>query len=223
MPPRRHGNNEQAGLASTHGSGPMQLRIVLVPTIMALNAHAALACGYHSSLDSSTFNVAHPGSVTVASAIYRAQDRGTLDARITTSSSASLFGAGYREAVQYLKQLERSVARGATARNDTGRQRFALLLVRSRLWTDFTAQPGRTKANIHVDGPVEGEPIVLTDESVLRALFQGRLTLDAAIDQDLVRIVDDHDRKTHALLQAALATTGSLGPSSPSAFGSLYQ
>ncbi|MDW9393083.1 hypothetical protein [Sinorhizobium meliloti] len=200
----------------------MQLRIVLVSTMVALSAHAALACGYHSSLDSSTFNVAHPGSLAVATAIYRAQDRGTLDARITTSRSASLFGAGYREAVQYLKQLERSVARSATAWNDTGRQRFALLLVRSRLWTDFTAQLGRAKANIHVDGPVEGEPIVLTDESVLRALFSGQLTLDAAIDQGLVRIVDDHDRKTHALLQAALATTGSLS-SSTSAFGGFYQ
>ncbi|PJR14335.1 hypothetical protein CEJ86_14780 [Sinorhizobium meliloti] len=81
------------------------------------------------------------------------------------------------------------------------------MFVRSRLWSDFTAQPGRTKVNIHVDGPVQGEPIVLTDESVLRALFSRQLTFDVAVNQGLLQILQDG--RTHALLQAAI-DSGSL-------------
>jgi hypothetical protein len=186
-----------------YGSGPMQLTIVLLSIMLTVNAHAALACGYHSSLDSSTFNVAHPGSVAVASAIYHAGERGILDDRITTARSATLFGQGYREAVEQLRRLERGVANRTADLGDTGSRRFAVLFVRSRLWTDFTAQPGRTKVNIHVDGPVQGEPIVLTDESVLRALFSRQLTFDVAVNQGLLQVLQDHDGKIHTLLQAA--------------------
>ncbi|PND24894.1 hypothetical protein [Sinorhizobium sp. M4_45] len=187
----------------------MQPTPVIVSIMLTVNAHAALACGYHSSLDSSTFNVAHPGSVAVASAIYHAGERGILDDRITTARSATLFGQGYREAVEQLRRLERGVANRTADLGDTGSRRFAVLFVRSRLWSDFTAQPGRTKVNIHVDGPVQGEPIVLTDESVLRALFSEQLTFDVAVNQGLLQILQDRDGRTHALLQAAI-DSGSL-------------
>ncbi len=70
----------------------------------------------------------------------------------------------------------------------------ALLLVEARLWNRF--QPGagvdtRLRLEAHASGPRDGDVVLVTGEPVLKALLEGRLDWQRAIDGRLVVIAGE--------------------------------
>jgi hypothetical protein len=182
----------------------MRYRALLSGTLaVAASAHGALACGYHSGLANAAFDVAHPRSLAVAVAIRQAADRGVLDKREEPAKLA-LFGAGYRRAVRQLHELEDRLARVASRLDSLESRQFALVLVRSRLWTRYVIHAGDVKAVVHTAAADDSETVVLSDESVLSAVVDKQVAFDAAVEQGLVEIVNDRDGKVLGILRAAL-------------------
>ncbi len=178
---------------------------------LAAGVHGAMACGYHPGLSSATFETVHPKSLAVAVAIRQAKDGGLLPAIPGSASLPTFAGVGYRNAVAELRQLRDRLAHAASTA-ETGRDvRFALVFVQTRLWTQFAIAPGATEATIHAPPAGDGETVVLTDEAVLEAILEERMSLEVAVERGLVQFSNDRDGAAAAVLRAALSG----GPSSP--------
>lgn len=182
--------------------------VALGAALVAAGAGGAAACGYHPGLSTATFDAVHPRSLGVAVAIHRAQDRGILPAEPAAPAFQGFPGQGYRHAVRELQDLQARLAHGAPRSGPDGAAqgepwRFAFVFVRSRLWAQYTVRPDGTSVEIHTPPADKGETVVLSDESVLNAIFEGRLTFGAAVDQGLVQFADDKSERARLHFAAA--------------------
>jgi hypothetical protein len=185
----------------------MRFTVSLLAALMAaLNFHgAALACGYHPGLAGATFDVVHPKSLGVVVAINGAKQQGLLDDPTATTKAGDLFGSGYRQAVQDLTALETKLRNAAEFFDSDRTGTFALVLVSSRLWSHYRVGGGNAMAEIHASPAGENDTIILSDEAVLDALVNGRMSFDLAVANGLIQIVNDPEGRTAALLEAAFA------------------
>jgi hypothetical protein len=185
----------------------MRFTVSLLAALMAVsNFHGpALACGYHSGVAGTRFDVVHPKSLGVVMAINGAKEQGLLDDRTAATKAADLFGSGYRQAVQDLTALETKLRNVAGFFDSDRAGKFALVLVSSRLWSHYRVGGGNATVEIHASPAAENDTIILSDEAVLDALVNERLSFDLAVANGLIQIVNDSEGRTAALLEAALA------------------
>jgi hypothetical protein len=146
----------------------------------------------------------YPGSFPVAVALRKAADRGVIDATAleAPSKGTALYGDTVRRLQEFRKAL--AVSRAAAELPAS----FSLGYVESQLWTRYSHSDGKIRVDIHTDGPVKGEAVVLTGEPVLTAVLAGRLSVDRALAAGMILIDGNKSEKTairHALIATSMA------------------
>lgn len=168
---------------------------------------AAVGCGYHVAIGDH-LEVMHPSSLTVAVALRRAAEAGTLD---WSELEAALHRPGkYPEVVSQLEAFG-SALESVAAKSDGGLT-FSLGFVESGLWTRYAVSDGKVTIDIHGKGPSQDEAVVLTGEPVLTEILNGTLPLEYALSNHLVVIEGKNDEQAaihQALSGIARSTPGS--------------
>jgi hypothetical protein len=72
---------------------------------------------------------------------------------------------------------------GATAPPD-----IAVVLVGPVMWTRFEAGDGQVNPLLHVEGPEQGDVVLVTDLAAVEAITRGSLTFAAALDLGVMRL-----------------------------------
>jgi hypothetical protein len=182
----------------------MRYSVVLLAAAMtASQICGAVACGYHPGLANAPFDVVHPQSLNVALAVRRAQEQKLLQDQPATTKMAALLGVGYRRATRDLEALGQRLGHVAPRFADGGSRGFALVLVSSRLWSDYDVKDGDATVVVHTPAANENKTVVLSDENVLHALVNEQLAFDAALELGLVQVVNDREGQALTLLKAA--------------------
>lgn len=136
----------------------------LISFVLAGHAATGAACGLHGTMPD--LAVAHPRSIDVALAVHDATERDGLK-----PLAALPPGLAFLRARRTLISFEPQVADFAGRAGGP----VAVLLVESGLWTRYTFAAGRAIALPHVAGPMPGEHVIVTSETVLAAILDGTL------------------------------------------------
>lgn len=141
-------------------------------TSLLLAVGTVCACGYHGVADG--FRTSHPKSLEVAFALHDVYDRGRLQPLEPLPATEGLARAN-----QLLARFARTLVDESQApfRLPQG-ESVAVLLIEQGLWSRFTRTEGDIDLSPHVDGPVPGERVIITSESVIEALLTKKLTTD---------------------------------------------
>ncbi len=133
---------------------------------LALVGYAATgaACGLHDTMPD--LAVAHPRSIDVAVAVHAATERDGLKPLAALPPKLALLRAR-RTLISFEPQVADVAGRVGGP--------VAVLLVESGIWTRYTFAAGRTIAQPHVAGPMPGERVIVTSETVLAAILNGTL------------------------------------------------
>ena len=182
----------------------MRFNHQLIAALLCLGAaQAALGCGFHSMPEVQLEGM-YPGSLSVAVALRNAADRGVIDAAALEAPSTGV--AGYDEAVRRLQAFRKTLADSPVVAELPAS--FSLGYVESDLWTRYSQFGGKIQIDVHTDGPIEGEAVVLTGEPVLTEMLAGRLSVDRALADGMIIIDGSEREKTalrHALMTASMA------------------
>ena len=154
-------------------------------------APAAIGCGFHPSMEVDLENM-YPDSFPVAVALRKAADSGVIDA--TALEAPSKGTAVYDDTVRRLRTFTATLAASPAAAELPAS--FSLGYVESQLWTRYSRSGGQVRVDIHTEGPVEGEAVVLTGEPVLTELLAGRLSVERALAEGMILIDGDETEKT---------------------------
>jgi hypothetical protein len=153
----------------------------------------------------------YPGSFPVAVALRRAADKGVIDA--TALEAPSKGTALYVDTLHRLQEFRKILAASSVAAELPAS--FSLGYVESSLWTRYSQSDGKVRVNIHIDGPVKGEAVVLTGEPVLMEILAGRLSIDHALADGIILIYGNDSEKS-AIRRALIAVSKSDGPATHS-------
>jgi hypothetical protein len=163
-----------------------KIRAVLAAAAIVAGSSAAISCGFEDpnsiSFLRGTLNFAYPKSLYVMSAVWRAQ----MDNIISRDDRPAAIKAllGYQHAVRSLSALRDRLA-GATG--EANAPAFSMMLIGPVLWTRYAQTDDGLNMTPHVDGPSIGDVVVVTDEPVIAALNDGRLTPHTAGELGLIR------------------------------------
>jgi hypothetical protein len=187
---------------------------------LAVASTAAMSCGFEdpSSVSSvrGMLNFIYPKSLYVVSAVWRAQAENIISRDDRPAAVKALLG--YQQAVAKLGFLR---DRLAAVSDDRRKPAFAIMLIGPVLWTRFEPNDDGLKMTPHAGGPAPGDVVVVTDEPVIAALVEGRLTAAAAGELGLLRYygaaeavsavqawLDRSTQQTHALAEQSTAAKG---------------
>jgi hypothetical protein len=154
---------------------------------------AAQACGYHDPANTSVgmLNWAYPDALHVRTAVWMAQADGRLTRR-EPEPDADPQSVTFR--FQQSIRLRDTQARldGLRGRLDTAlagqpMPAFAVVLIGPMLWTRFESAEGTVNMVPHATGPARDDVVIVTDEPVVAALAEGRITVREARAQGLVK------------------------------------
>ena len=163
-----------------------------VLALYALSQPAA-ACSF-DGLYIGRLDVAYPGSMSVAMSIAAARAGGTLPAAGSAGGEEGLEAA--RSTLQAFRD---HLARysGAPARS------FSVLFTGSRLWSVMTGYGLGFRLLFHARGPMIGQPVVLTEQVVLDAILDGRMSVAQAQAAGLLVVKNDRGDRVAGTLRAA--------------------
>jgi hypothetical protein len=133
-------------------------------TFAAAAALPAAACGFDGLMADVT--PAHPQSIEVALAVRDAFDRNELAVLAQMPGPLGLLRANGM--LQGFTPMVSAVAGGTSAS-------VAVVLVESGLWTRYSFEDGQVAIWPHVEGPLPGEPVIVTSEAALDAVVRGTL------------------------------------------------
>jgi hypothetical protein len=147
----------------------------------------AWPCGYEDPSSASSgrgiLNFAYPDALHVSTAIWNAQQQSIIGRDERPAAIKALFG--YHKAVERLGVFRDSLSAAA----DGGpAPAFSVVFIEPMLWTHYELTGVTLSMTPHVDGPANGDVVVVTDEPVVAALNEGQITPQAARQLDLMRI-----------------------------------
>ncbi len=142
-----------------------------------------------------------PNSLNVMAAVSSARLSGKLDRTITigTQTPEQLERTSLRIRAA-LWQLRARLASSPTGAAPS----LAIVLLEPMMWSRIATAEGTPKLTLHVDGPATGDVVAVTEEVVLVAINEGKLTAGEALEQGLVRLYgsDGDVASARAWLQA---------------------
>ena len=180
-------------------------------SVLLANAPMAHACGYHDAASAGVgmLNWAYPDSLHVRTAVWMAQDGGLLAAREPLPAADPLSAefrfqqmVRWRETQSRLGTVQRRIQ--ATLEGQA-MPAFAMVLIGPMLWTRFEGHAGGVAMIPHAAGPAPSDVVLVSDEAVIAALAEGRITASEARAEGLVKAYgtsEDIDRVS-ALLDRA--------------------
>lgn len=154
------------------------VRALVTAACAAMLPGAAIGCAYHP-VGVGSFSASHSASLPVALAVLDAVSSGRLPRLAEAPAPLALLRAN--GAMRNLSELLAPKAMGMPP--------VALVLVEAGLWGRITSESGTTQLQTHVDGPLDGDVIVVTGEAALRALLDGSINWDSAVANGLI-VVD---------------------------------
>jgi hypothetical protein len=156
----------------------LKLGVAVTAAALGLHICAVNACGYDSPMVDLV--VAHPRSIEVALAVRDAYDHGELQALAPVPPVLGLVRANGM--LQSFRPLVNAVAGPPNTS-------VAVLLVEEGLWTRYSMTPAGMATELHVEGPLSGEPVIVTSASALHALLDGTLTPTRATELGVLIVV----------------------------------
>lgn len=168
---------------SGHSRFVAALSFAAIPALALLPARGS-ACGYHDnvSLARGALNWTYPNALYVIGAMSAAVSNRRLPPPSRTRPD--ILGSAYR---QTAKSLERT-AEKLRPTSHSAALSVSLVLVEPMLWTRLKIDQGGARIEIHAPGPVRGDLVVVTGESVIQEIANGRLTMGEAEVLGLVRL-----------------------------------
>lgn len=163
--------------------------LVLAAALAA--APAARACGYHdpANLNLGMLNLAYPDAMFVRTAVWMAQRDGVIAANVAPQGNdepTARQGGIYRlfgtvAALGHLRD------RLDVALDGRAVPSFSIMLMQPMLWSRFEISGTALNLQAHVTGPAVSDVVIVTDEPVVDALLDGRLSPQDAQARGLVR------------------------------------
>ena len=161
--------------------------------VLLASTVTAVSCGFENpnsvSAQRGLLNLAYPNALYVISAVWRAQQEDLIERDNRPPAVKALLG--YRGAVGKLETLRTRLERGLTASEIPA---FSLMLVGPVLWSRYAQSDDVLTMASHLQGPESGDLVVVTDEPVIAALNDGRLTLKDAGELGLIRYYGPAER-----------------------------
>jgi hypothetical protein len=200
--PSRHQRAPHGRAARPRSSAPA-IRLCAAALALAV-ATPAPACGYHdpSSVALGMLNLAYPDSLHVRTAVWTAQLEGTLDRAEPTIVGSASPDELFRRTLRLRQTLARLDAlRGQidAALDGAPPPAFSIVLIGPMLWSRFEAQDGALKLSAHSTGPDSGDVVIVTDEPVVAALLEGRISPPEARERGLLRVYGEADNATRLM------------------------
>ena len=154
-------------------------------------APAAWACGYHdpSSVNRGILNWVYTNALYVGTAVWMAQRDGVIPRDEGPAAVKALFG--YQKTVARLATFRDRLSGALDVRTVPA---FSIVLLGPMLWTRFEPTGTVLTMTSHADGPSNGDVVIVTDEPVVAALVDGRVTPQAAREMGLMRLYGAPDR-----------------------------
>jgi hypothetical protein len=153
---------------------------------LVAGSSTALPCGFEDPTSVSSargvLNWAYPNALYVKSAVWRAQLDGLIGRSEPPAAAQRL--VGYHKVMGRLGAFRDRLS----AVTDGGAvPAFSMVLIGPMLWTRY--EPTGTALNMtpHADGPSDRDVVIVTDEPVVAALIEGRVTPQAARELGLMR------------------------------------
>jgi hypothetical protein len=166
----------------------MSIRSMLGASLLAtgLLAPQAFACGFDGMLGDS-FSAQHRKSLGVAMSVADAVESGALSREAIAPIEPGQ--KGYWRAMARVQRFSNlmSAAGGDSARLPA----VSILLIDSGLWTRLRPGASGYEIEAHAKEPAAGDVVVVTNETVLASLDDGRLTPLRALDLGLVAVDGD--------------------------------
>jgi hypothetical protein len=173
-------------------AGRLRGTLVLAAGLTA-GSTTAFPCGFEDPTSVSSargvLNWAYPNSLHVISAVWRAQQGGLISRDEQPVPVKSLFG--YSKATVRLGALRDRLS--AVMDRGQAPPAFSMVLIGPVLWTRYEPTGNALNMISHADGPSNGDVVIVTDEPVVAALIEGRVTPQLARQTGLVRLYGSLD------------------------------
>ncbi len=167
-------------------------RLATAGTIALVAAGSAWSCGLEdpnsASVQRGAMNLAFPQSAWVRTAIWQAQMAGELPRDEPAGGNESTAARGTLQLMRAGWLLKALAARTGSARDGADAPAVALVLMGPMLWSRIAHGPEGSLAQVHVDGPVAGDVVMVTDLPVLAAIVEGGMRFERALELGLVRL-----------------------------------
>lgn len=159
--------------------------IALVSLIAA--STAALPCGFEDPKSAAAargvLNWVFPESLHVGTAVWQAQVAGIVDRDQTPAAVKALLG--FQKVTEKLSAFRDGLAAGL---NGHAIPSMSVVMLGPMLWTRFQSDGMAVVMATHASGPASGDTVIVTDEPVIAALVEGRLTMRDARELGLLRL-----------------------------------
>ncbi|MCO5066502.1 MAG: hypothetical protein M9924_19150 [Rhizobiaceae bacterium] len=167
-------------------------------TAGALHPVDLLACGYDNpqSIALGSLNWVYPDALYVHTAVSQAEAAGLLP---SDGLGAQRGPFAFYRATATMKSFGTNLA---DARLAEGGVAISVVLIPQAMWTRYEIGPNGVNVHGHAEGPLEDDLVIVTEETVVRALVDGKLDPMTAENKGLLRIygVPEHIEKVRAAL-----------------------
>ena len=172
---------------------------LMLAAAMAAGASGAVACALEEdvSLSRDTLNHYYPDALDVLSRIVDSRRAGALSKPAEVPQALILR--------RQMGSLQRLDVRMRAAAKDVKGPAFAVLLIETMLWSRFPGRPD-APAELHAQGPLSGDLVVVMGEDALREIVSGRMTPAVARDKGWLRLYGP-DLETGRLAALIVAAT----------------
>jgi hypothetical protein len=147
----------------------------------------SLACGFEDPTSAAAargvLNWAFPDSLHISTAVWQAQAAGIIGRDQIPPAAKALLG--YQKATARLSAFRDGLVAGL---NGEAVPSVSVVMLGPMLWTRFEPNGVGVDMAIHASGPASGETVIVTDEPVIAALGEGRLTPHDARKLGLLRL-----------------------------------
>lgn len=147
----------------------------------------SLACGFEDPTSATAargvLNWAFPNSLHVSTAVWQAQAAGIIGRDQTPAAVKALLG--YQKATEMLSAFRDGLAAGLDEHTVPS---VSVVMLGPVLWTRFERNGMAVDMAMHASGPASGDTVIVTDEPVIAALVDGRLTPRDARELGLLRL-----------------------------------
>ena len=154
------------------------------------------ACSFDGVL-AGGFTAVYPGSLSVAAAISNARDN-KLIPTVNAEPSQQQLHRVFADMNSFRIFLSRRAGDVRQLKNN-----FSVVLISSGFWSAFHVENGDVLARFHLNGPMSGQPVIMTDASVVKLLVAGEMTVADALRLGVLSIANDKDRGVEEFLLAS--------------------
>lgn len=184
-------------VTAVHRNWPCRLAAATVILFGIFASTVAHACSLDGALSPQSFKPLHPESLRVAYAIRQAVTEATISGISTRQSPLEFYKVKFYKVSSYLERL-RKLLIGADRNTE-----FYVLLVDYGLWSRFSPGADGMEMAVHVAKPEGAATVVVTGDTVVRAIVNHTMTIRQAQDRDLFVVSGPKEGRLSTSLIAA--------------------